>query len=399
MKTLVRLVKRPSRDGCSFTYYLDYVDESGKRARFSLGHSNKPKAERQREHKEKELRMGYIDVVSMRLSLFLQDSVKRTRGQVRESTSMETCKAMKDFIACVGDIDFRDVQHSHGEQFVQYCLDKGNSPATTAKKLRHLKRLFQLGRERRQLDDNPLCFVKQPKVAKRRVNIFNDDQCSRLIKGARQFQDTYPSVEWDIFIRTALCTAMRRGELLNLIWQDIDFERKTVEVSPKDNGCNTWEWHIKDTDRRTLPLTDDLITLLANLQTSQPEGCSYVFVPPHRYNLIQQLRLEGKWSVEKGRCPLNNFTRQFKKIMSFAGIKSGEFHDVRRTCLSKWLSSGLSEFDVMNLAGHSKFETTRRFYLAVSSDLVERARAVSVSTSLPVSVTHLSHTPIPDCLG
>ena len=330
-----------------------------------------------------------MNVLNIRLQL---DGVSYCR-QVRESTIKETCMAMKDFIACIGDIDFQDVQHSHGEQFAQYCLDKGNSPATTAKKLRHLKRLFQLARERRQLDENPLWYVKQPKVAKRKVNIFTEDQSYRLVRAARQFQNKHPLVEWELLVRTALCTAMRRGEMLNLTWQDIDFERKTAEVSPKRNDCNTWQWHIKDTDRRTLPLTDELITLLADLQSHQPEGCPYVFVPTQRYDFIKKSMHEGKWTVEKGRCPLNNFTRHFKQILSLAGIKDREFHDIRRTCLSKWLASGLSEFEVMTLAGHSKFETTRNFYLAVSNDLVERARAVSGMTISPNSVTHLSRTP------
>ena len=91
-----------------------------------------------------------------------------------------------------------------------------------------------------------------------------------------------------------------------------------------------------------------------------------------RYDHIQELRKAGKWTIEKGRCPLNNFTREFSRIRTLAGIDYGEFHDLRRTCLSNWLEKGLSEFDVMTLAGHSKFETTRRFYLAIRKDLIDR---------------------------
>lgn len=37
MRELVRLRARPSRDGKTFMYLLDYVDENGKRKRISLG--------------------------------------------------------------------------------------------------------------------------------------------------------------------------------------------------------------------------------------------------------------------------------------------------------------------------------------------------------------------------
>ena len=98
MKKLVRLRTRPSRDGCSFTYFIDYTDEDGKRKRISLGHADRRKAEKERIDKERELRMGIIAPESMRLSDFLEDSLARTGDQVRESTHDESRCAMKHFI-------------------------------------------------------------------------------------------------------------------------------------------------------------------------------------------------------------------------------------------------------------------------------------------------------------
>ena len=42
-----------------------------------------------------------------------------------------------------------------------------------------------------------------------------------------------------------------------------------------------------------------------------------------------------------------------------------------------WFADGVSEYDVMVLAGHSSFATTHKFYLAVADDLVHRARAAT----------------------
>jgi len=71
------------------------------------------------------------------------------------------------------------------------------------------------------------------------------------------------------------------------------------------------------------------------------------------------------------------FRYQFRTIMAKAGIEKGEFHDFRRTSLTNWLANGLSEHDVMTMAGHASFETIRRFYLAVRSDLLDSARKAS----------------------
>ena len=166
-----------------------------------------------------------------------------------------------------------------------------------------------------------------------------------------------------------------RGELLNTTWRDIEFARKLVEVSPKQDTDETWIWHMKDTDKRKLPLTDYVINMLAELQSTAPEYSLYVFVPAERYQAIQANRNAGKWTVEDGKCPVNNFTRKFKKILSIAGLADFAFHDLRRTCLSRWIERGLSEFEVMNRPDIQKFETTRKFYLAVSNTIVDRARA------------------------
>ena len=166
MSELVRLRIRPSRNGKRFTYFLDYKDEDGRRKRISLGHADKRRAQKQKVQKERELRMGVMTPESMKLSCFAKNSLTRTGNQVRQSTRSEYESAMRDFIDAIGDIDYQKVTLRHGEQYRQSCLDKGNSPATVAKKLRHLKRFFQLAIDRKQLDEHPLKQVKSPKSPK-----------------------------------------------------------------------------------------------------------------------------------------------------------------------------------------------------------------------------------------
>ena len=57
-----------------------------------------------------------------------------------------------------------------------------------------------------------------------------------------------------------------------------------------------------------------------------------------------------------------------------AGVRKRKFHCLRNTALTNWFANGMSEHDVMTLAGHSSFSTTHEFYLAVADDLVDRAR-------------------------
>ncbi|MGB2863108.1 MAG: tyrosine-type recombinase/integrase [Sedimentisphaerales bacterium] len=379
MKQLVKLWERPSYDGKKFTYYLLYTDEQGRRRQKSLGHADRRKAERQRGQFERKLIMGIVEPGSMKLRDFVEDSLTRTSNQIRESTRREYKSAMEDFIRVIGNIDYRRVCLKDAEFYRQSCLDKGNSPATVSKKLTEIKCIFSAAVARNQLDDNPLKCIKMPKCSRNEINIYSDSECERILKAAQDFtqkSNEQTRLRWDLFIVVAISTALRRGELLNCTWGDIDFEEQTIKVSPKANTTQMWEWLIKDTDCRTLPLTDGLTQFLVDHQGRQSEGHPYVFVPPARYEYIQnELRAKGRWTYSDSRLKVvNNFNPDFCKILRRARVKEGQFHDLRRTAICNWFKEGMREYDVMKLAGHADFKTTHKYYLRVHDDLVGRAR-------------------------
>jgi len=372
---LVRTWKRPNKAGTGFTYYLRYVDLEGKSRCESLRHADSQKAEKERLKKEKELRMGFCPPGSMRLSEFKEDYLRRTGEQIRESTQTDYKGAIDDFIKIVGDIDFQAVDHTHGEKFRQACLDQGNSKSTVAKKIKEVRLMFQSAVYRKQLDENPLKNLKPPRVpANKKIRIYSEDECDRFLQAAPEIQKD-DILEWDLLLTLAITTGLRKSELLNMVWSDIDFGEMILEVTSKENTDETWEWKIKDTDSRTLPLTEDVLQLLIALQDRRPAGYPYIMVPPNRYDHIQGRRKRGDWSYENARTGvINNFTKQFDKIRAKAGINTGTFHDFRRTAITNWFYEGLSIIEVMRLAGHSKYDTTLKYYLAVKDDLVDKAR-------------------------
>ncbi len=124
--------------------------------------------------------------------------------------------------------------------------------------------------KRKQLEENPLRYIKMPKCPENEIHIYNDTECGRIVKAAQELtkrsnEERCP--KWDLLIIIALSTGLRRGELLNCTWGDIDIAEQTIKVSPKLNADATWEWGIKDTDRRTLLLTDRFTQLLVDHQS------------------------------------------------------------------------------------------------------------------------------------
>jgi len=66
----------------------------------------------------------------------------------------------------------------------------------------------------------------------------------------------------------------------------------------------------------------------------------YGFVPSGRYDHIQhELRPKGKWTLLSAKDNvINNFSRQFKRILSKAHVDKGTFHDIRKTAITNWFA-------------------------------------------------------------
>jgi integrase/recombinase XerD len=250
--------------------------------------------------KEKELRMGFCPTGTMRLREFMEDSLERTGDGIRESTRQEYEDAMNDFISIVGNIDYQSITLEQGELYRQTCLDKGNAPATVKKKLIEIKRFFELAVKRKQLEENPLKYIDMPKPKKKKVRIYSEQECRRILKGARDFisdRNEKTTLRWDLLVLVALQTGMRRGELLNLCWSDIDFDEYVIDITGKDDTKETWEWLIKDHEERTVPISENTAKYLITLQEKAPPNYPYVFIPQSRYEFIQtKLRAKGNWS-------------------------------------------------------------------------------------------------------
>jgi integrase len=101
----------------------------------------------------------------------------------------------------------------------------------------------------------------------------------------------------------------------------------------------------------------------------------------------------NNWTIEDGVNPVSNFERAFAGILAEACIENATFHDLRRTCITNWFADGLSEYEVMRLAGHASFSTTHEFYLAVREDLVDHGRAASTKAMAAISVANLLQQP------
>ena len=179
---------------------------------------------------------------------------------------------------------------------------------------------------RKALDDRQADIVKERVSANSWRAVRGKDQLPDLSK--RQFVDYLKPI-----CILAMNTGMRRGEVFQLQWGDVDFKLKQVKVRATS---------AKSGKSRDIPMNDEVVqTLLA--WRNETESDSLVFPSP----------VTGE--------ALNNITKSWKGLMQLSGIKDFRFHDLRHHFASCLVMAGVDLNTVRELLGHSSIDMTLRY--------------------------------------
>ncbi len=199
-----------------------------------------------------------------------------------------------------------------------------------------IRRLFNLARKWNLYDGkNPVDSVSMPKVDNQKTEMLTDDEALRLLDTL----DAWPCRESAAFVRFAMFTGMRRGELFRLAWNDIDFERGSVTLRTPKGGKTT-----------TISVSTQALDTIRDL----PVTCGLVF-------------------PGKGGTTRYDFKGPWQRIRKAAGLPEDfRFHGLRHHFASMLVSSGIDLMVVRELLTHKDMTTTQR-YAHLRPDAVREA--------------------------
>ena len=131
-----------------------------------------------------------------------------------------------------------------------------------------------------------------------------------------------------LLVLMAITTGARRGELLCLRWNDIDFEKQVAYVNNTKNG-----------EAKALPLTIDVIN---ELQVFNQNDSSLIFGS----------KITSKPYV---------FYKPWKRAVDEAELIDFRFHDLRHTTASYLAQNGATLLEIADVLGHKQIEVTKRY--------------------------------------
>jgi integrase len=328
MPTSITLFK-PSR---SINWYVQYTDTDGTRKQKSTGRSTKRNALKVLTEFQTFLKTKSKPILlSKQVEQFLEYAVSNYPQK-----TFDVYKAtLKRFQAICGDIATHRITAKHWDTYRVERL-KSVSPVSVNIELRTLKAFLNTLVRWGNLECNP--FSKQPfaTIAESSPVFFSKQDFQKLL-------DIIEQAWLKEAIVFSVLTGLRRGELINLRWQDVDMQRRifTVQSSPT--------FQTKQGKKRTLPLSDIAYNLL-KLKHSQGIG-GYVFI--HK----------GKQIAEDWLSQL------FKRYVVAAKLDNKlHWHSLRASFASWLVIDGVSIYAVSKLLGHSSVAITQKHYAHLSSD-------------------------------
>lgn len=181
----------------------------------------------------------------------------------------------------------------------------------------------------------------------------------------------------------------RRGEVLGLKWDAIDFERGTISVKRTvtsvslDGKYQEIEKESAKTKSslRTLPLVGSFKEYFMQVKETQEVNKK---VCGDCYNY----KYDGFVFVDEmgERLKANYLTVRFPEFLEKNGLRRMRFHDLRHSCASLLLANGVPLKHIQEWLGHSDFSTTANIYAHLDySSKITSAQAMENGLSLPAS--------------
>ena len=170
-----------------------------------------------------------------------------------------------------------------------------------------------------------------------------------------------------------LQTGLRSGELVGLHWDDIDFQKKLLNVRRTTRFCSeVQEWETEkpksSAGERTIPLTEEAIRILKRQK--------------EKHKVLKVRPLEWKETVfldDDDGCPIKNdtYNKALKHICIKVGIKRFSMHILRHTFATRCIEAGMKPKILQKILGHSSLKMTMdRYVHATEEESVKEMKSV-----------------------
>ncbi len=258
----------------------------------------------------------------------------------------------------IADLPVKDIKSLKIQEFYSELIRKRITENNIKKIHKLLRQFFSYAEKEGYISKNPCTNVILPKNKKEVTNIikerktkfqyFNEEEIKELLK-------LFKNTRYEKIILFALGTGMRRGEILGLQWQDIDFENKEIHVihnlsciaNIEENSKRVYKVELQTpktpSSIRIIPMSEKIYELLKSLEKKS----DYVFSS-------RGTHLDIKWTE-----------KFWNKTLKGTNLEGKRFHDLRHTFATMLLFNGANLVQIKELLGHASIKSSEIYLEAL----------------------------------
>lgn len=277
------------------------------------------------------------------LSRYREEISVHKKGAIRESYRIRLWERSNISQLALATIKGADIA-----KWRDIRIGGGASSNTVRLDLALLSHLFDVAQKEWGISSlqNPVQLVRRPKTSQGRERRISEEEIAVIIKASC-------SRELPAIIRLAVETGMRRGEILELNWENIDLSNATAYLPDTKNG-----------ESRTVPLSTKAVGTLRALSrnihgsvfTSAGSSVS------HAFNIaVRRARIEYEAQCrEAGKAPFKVYLYDL------------HFHDLRHEATSRLFERGFNPMEVATITGHKTLQMLKRYTHLKAEDLARK---------------------------
>ena len=322
-------------------WYVIYYDSDNKRRYVSTKSKIKRDAMKFLSNFQKELQQIEFNKNNVMLFDLVGNFLNHSNSVHSENTYLSYKRFLDSFTGYIDNIPVKKISTGRIQKYLDY-ITKAKSKSNAYNSLLVLSTLFSFAIDNDIIEINPCSRIKNKnyKLPQKTPLFFSISEFDKFINAVSN-QDLN-----DLFV-FGINTGMRRDELINLTWNQIDIENKTVTVDNID-------YVSKSKTIRTIPLNNKALEVLYNRDV-------------HRY--YGKVFFNSKYLLD---FTSNYTSKEFKKYIRKSLVNDNyHFHTLRHTFASWLVQKNVSLKKVQKLLGHKSIVTTEIYSHLNDNDLID----------------------------
>lgn len=214
------------------------------------------------------------------------------------------------------------------------------------------------------IEENPAEHIKLPKREKKEIQVFTYEEIEKLLKWLRLEKS-----DIEVPVNLALATGLRRGEVLGLRFENVDYEKGTVTI--KNTRVQCCDATVIEKDPKTKNSVRTLYLPEATMKMIKRQE--------NRWRLTQMQRGKGYnkggyvcYVEETGKPWIpDRLSKKYANVVKRLGLTHVTFHGLRHCFASICLHEGVEILEISKLLGHASASFTYDTYVHLLQDRSE----------------------------